>query len=342
MKITFKKQILIFSASVGLVLAIPPTLKADTTLTGAGASFPFPIYSKWFSEYHKRHPEVKINYQSIGSGGGVRQILHRTVDFGASDGPLSDKKLFKVKGKLHHIPTVLGGVVAVFNLDGVNDLNLEGDTLADIFLGKITKWNDDAIQSANPGVELPGTSITVIHRSDGSGTTYAFSDYLAKVSSDWKIKVGQGQSLNWPVGLGGKGNEGVSGLILQTRNSIGYAGFIYASQTHLSHVAIKNKNGNYIKASVESIGAAAAGAAAQMPEDFRVSISNAPGDQAYPISTFTWLLVYDRTPGKKGKVLKEFLTWMLGEGQEFAPPLGYAPLPENVKKMVGKTVSSLK
>ena len=342
MKNQIGKKFLVLSMTIGLGLSSIGLLQAETMLNGAGATFPYPIYSKWFDEYNKVNPDVKINYQSIGSGGGIRQISARTVDFGATDGPMDDKKIFQVDGKIHHIPTVLGAVVPVFNVEGVEQLNISGETLAGIFLGKIKTWNHSSIIADNPGKKMPGSRITVVHRSDGSGTTYAFSDYLSKVSSEWKSKVGTGKSLNWPVGLGGKGNEGVSGLVKNAKNSIGYVGFIYAEQNNIPHAAVKNKSGKFVKATVQSISAAAAGAAKTMPSDYRVSIANAPGDGTYPISTFTWLLIYDKNPGKKGRVLKEFLSWMLEDGQKYAPQLLYAPLPENVNQMVKKTVKSLR
>lgn len=319
-----------------------PSLQAfaDTTLNGAGATFPFPIYSKWFDEYHKVKPDVRINYQSIGSGGGVKQFTAKTVDFGATDGPLSDKELFAVDGKSLHVPTVLGGVVITWNAPGLTDLNLNGDVLAKIFLGDIKNWDDAAIKALNPTTTLPSTPITVVRRADGSGTTYCFTDYLAKVSPDWKKRVGQGKAVNWPVGLGGKGNEGVVGLVKQTQGAIGYTELVYASQNNLPTASIQNKAGKFVKATVESVTAAAAGA--NMPKDFRVSIVNAPGDTSYPISTYTWLLVYESNGGQSGKVIKDFLGWMLQDGQKLAPALGYAPLPDSVNAMVKSAISSIK
>src|SRR5271156_1236624 len=261
-------------------------------LNAAGATFPYPIYSKWFDVYHTAHPNVQINYQSIGSGGGIRQLQAGTVDFGASDGPMSDEQLAQSKFKVLHFPTVLGADVPSYNIAGVSgELNFTQKALAGIFLGTITKWNDPEITKANAGVNLPNTDIVVIHRSDGSGTTYIWTDFLSKASDDWKDKVGKGTSVNWPVGLGGKGNEGVSGLLKQTPNSIGYVELIYAIQTHIPYGEVKNSSGNYVKADLAGVTAAAAGAAAQMPDDFRVSITNAPGKTAYPISSFTWLLI---------------------------------------------------
>ena len=327
-----------------LVIGLAPTASvfAATTLNGAGATFPYPIYSKWFDEYNKKNPEIQINYQSIGSGGGIRQFTARTVDFGASDGPMTDKQLFSVDGKALHIPTVLGAVVPSFNLPGVTDLKLDGDTLAGIFLGKIKMWTDPAIAALNPGVTLPGAPITVVHRADGSGTTYCFVDYLSNVSNEWKTTVGKGTSVNWPVGLGGKGNEGVAGLIKQTQYSIGYVELIYAKQNNLSFAAVKNKAGKFVVADIDGVSAAAAAAAKNMPKDYRVSIVNADGENAYPISTFTWLLVYQNNPGQTGKILKDFLTWAMDEGQKLAPGLGYAPLPDNVKEMVKQTITTIR
>lgn len=313
---------------------------ADTTLNGAGATFPYPIYSKWFDEYHKVHSDVKINYQSIGSGGGVKQFTAKTVDFGATDGPMNDKELFQVDGKSFHIPTVLGAVVPTWNLPGVNELKFTGPVLADIFLGKIKSWDDPALKALNPDANLPSSPITVVHRADGSGTTYCWTDYLAKVSPDWKKQAGMGKSVNWPVGLGGKGNEGVAGLVKQTQGAIGYVELIYASQNNMPVGAVKNKSGKFVKASIEAVTAAASGV--KMPADFRVSITDADGDNAYPISTFTWLLVYQSNTGKVGSTLNNFLNWMLDEGQKIAPQLGYAPLPAAVNKMVKETIQKIK
>ncbi|MEK7288517.1 MAG: phosphate ABC transporter substrate-binding protein PstS, partial [Elusimicrobiota bacterium] len=315
-----------------------PTFQAQAqnivTLNGAGATFPYPIYSKWFDEYYKIKPDIQINYQSIGSGGGIRQITERTVDFGATDSPMTDEQLFKINGKILHIPAVLGAVVPVFNLPGAEDLKFTGEILADIFLGKIKRWNDPAIRTVNPDVKLPDEPITVVHRSDGSGTTFCFVDYLSKVSKEWEKKVGRGTSVNWPTGLGAKGNEGVAGLVKQTPNSIGYVELIYAEHNKLSHAPVKNAAGQFIKGSVETVTQAAAGAAKNMPKDFRVSITNVAGGKTYPISTFTWLLIYEENPAGKGRILKDFSVWMLEEGQKMAPNLGYAPLPQNVKEMV--------
>ncbi|MCG3206112.1 MAG: Phosphate-binding protein PstS [Elusimicrobia bacterium] len=342
MKNAYTQEIMVLATALLMALGSTTPSLAGTTLNGAGATFPYPIYSKWFDDYHKAKPDIKINYQSIGSGGGIRQFTTKTVDFGATDGPMTEQQLFAVDGKSLHIPTVLGAVVPLFNIEGVTDLKLDGETLAGIFLGKITSWDDPALKSLNPEVNLPSERITVVHRADGSGTTYCWVDYLCKVSPEWKKKVGKGTSVNWPVGLGGKGNEGVAGLVKQTKNSIGYTEVIYAKQNKLAYAAVKNQAGKFILADIESISAAAEGAAKNMPKDFRVSITNAPGDNAYPISTFTWLLVYQNNTGSTGMVLKDFLTWMLEDGQKSAPTLGYAPLPESVKSMVKSAILSIK
>ncbi len=313
---------------------------AETTLNGAGATFPYPIYSKWFDEYNKIHPDIKINYQSIGSGGGIKQFTAKTVDFGATDGPMSDKEIFAVDGKPVHIPTVLGAVVPTFNVPGVANLVFDGNILAGIFLGTIKSWDDPAIKGLNPEAALPPSPITVVHRADGSGTTYCFTDYLSAVSPEWKKTVGTGKAVNWPVGLGGKGNEGVAGLVKQTSGAIGYVELIYAKSNNLAYGAVKNRAGKAVLASVEAVSAAAA--SAKIPADFRVSIVNASGDTSYPISTFTWLLVYEKNSGKTGAVLKEFLVWMLEDGQKLAPNLGYAPLPANVNDMVKARIQSIK
>jgi phosphate transport system substrate-binding protein len=306
---------------------------AALSVTGAGATFPYPMYSKWFSEYHKMHSDIEINYQSIGSGGGVAQITEGTVDFGASDGPMNDKQLAEYKTKrgcdVLHFPTVMGADVPTYNIPGVaTDLNFTPEALVGIYLGKITKWNDAELTKANPGVKLPKEDIVVVHRSEGSGTTYIWVDYLAKISPEWKTKVGVASSVNWPVGVGGKGNEGVSGLVKQTPYSIGYVELIYALQNKMSYGKVKNTAGVFVKADLASVTAAAAGAAANMPADFRVSITDAPGKAAYPISSFTWLLVPSRIkdPAKK-KAIVDFLSWMLGPGQKMSEALSFAPLP---------------
>jgi len=316
-----------------LALALPAV--AQTTLNGAGATFPYPMYSKWFSEYHKLHSDVEINYQSIGSGGGIRQVLAGTVDFGASDGPMTDDQLKEAKTKILHVPTVLGAVVPAYNIPGVNaELKFTPEALAGIFLGRITSWNDHALAAANPGLSLPNQPIILIHRSDGSGTTYIWTDYLSKVSSEWQSQVGKGTSVKWPVGLGGKGNEGVAGMIRQMPGAIGYIELIYAVQNKIPYGVVKNAAGNFVKASLESVTAAAA-SVLNMPADFRVSITNAPGKDAYPISSFTWLLIPVRSkdPGK-GKILADFLNWMVEDGQKMTAELTYAPLPQNVASKV--------
>jgi phosphate transport system substrate-binding protein len=298
-------------------------------INGAGATFPNPIYSKWFSEYKKLHPDVAINYQPIGSGGGIRQLTNQTVFFGATDGPMTDEQLKGAPGPILHLPTVLGAVVPVFNVSGVTDLKFSGAVLADIYLGKIKKWNDAAIAKLNAGVSLPATDIAVVHRSDGSGTTYIFVDYLSKVSPAFKTTVGVNTAVNWPVGVGGKGNEGVAGLVSQTPGAIGYVELIYALQTKTPFGAVQNAAGEFVKASADSVTKAAAGAA--IPEDFRVSITNPPGAGAYPISSFTWLLLYENASDKgRAKTMVDFVRWAITDGQKFATELGYAPLPPNV------------
>jgi len=311
------------------LLAVPAL--AQTKLNGAGATFPNPIYSKWFSEYHKLHPDIEINYQSIGSGGGIRQVIAGTVDFGASDGPMTDDQLKEAKMKILHFPTVLGADVPAYNIPGVNaELKFTPDALAGIFLGKITKWNDKALTGPNPGVSLPDRDIIVVHRSDGSGTTYIWTDYLSKVSPEWQSQAGKGTSVKWPVGLGGKGNEGVAGSIRQLQGSIGYVELIYAVQNNISYGSVKNAAGNFVKASLDSVTAAAA-SAPKMPADFRVSITNAPGKDAYPISSFTWLLIPAQAKdASHSKILADFLNWMVTDGQRMTAALSYAPLPEGV------------
>jgi phosphate transport system substrate-binding protein len=304
-------------------------------INGAGATFPYPIYSRWFAEYHEAHPNVQINYQSIGSGGGIRQLTNRTVFFGASDGPMTEEQLAAAPGPIVHLPMVLGAVVPVYNIPGFQgELKFDGTTLADIYLGTITKWNDPAIARLNSGVSLPSSDITVVHRSDGSGTTYIFVDFLSKVSPEFKKRVGVNTSVNWPTGVGGKGNEGVSGLVTQTPGSIGYVELIYALQTKTSYGAVQNPAGEFVKASPESVTKAAAETAATMPADFRVSITNAPGAGAYPISSFTWLIMYeDPEDEASAKVMVDFVRWALTEGQKFAVELGYAPLPASLVEL---------
>ncbi len=312
-------------------------------INAAGATFPYPMYSKWFDDYHKKFPNLAFNYQSIGSGGGIKQITEGTVDFGASDGPMNDMQIKEFHDKhgfaILHFPTVMGADVPVYNVAGVDTaLNFTPEALAGIFLGKITKWNDPELAKANPGAKLPAADIVVVHRSDGSGTTYIWTDYLSKVSKEWEMKAGRGTSVNWPVGLGGKGNEGVSGQVQQTPNSIGYVELIYAVQNKMKTGKVKNAAGNWVQASLAGVTAAAA-SSKEMPDDFRVSITNAPGKDAYPISSFTWLLIPEKIadPTKK-KAIKDFLTWMLADGQKLTEALAYAPLP---KVVVAKEVKAI-
>jgi phosphate transport system substrate-binding protein len=334
--------------TVALVLAAAGGLAgtasaAPIQINGAGATFPYPIYSKWFSEYNKLHPDIQINYQSIGSGGGIRQLTNQTVFFGATDGPMTNDQIQAAGFRILHLPTVLGGDVPVYNLAGSPELKFTGPLLADIFMGKITKWNDAAIAKDNPGVQLPADDITVVHRSDGSGTTYIWCDYLAKVSPEWQKKVGVSTSVNWPVGVGGKGNEGVAGLVKQTPGSIGYVELIYAIQNRISYGSVKNMSGKYLKASLETVTAAAAGAEGKMPADFRVSITNAPGDQAYPISSFTWLLLQEKPKDKaRSQAMVDFVKWALTDGQRYAAELGYAPLPASVVKLEMAAIGRIK
>lgn len=315
---------------------------AQTAINAGGATFPYPIYSKWFNEYNKLHPEVQINYQSIGSGGGIRQVLAGTLDFGASDGPMTDEQLSQAKTRILHIPTVLGAVVPAYNIPGVNaELKFAPDVLADIFLGKITSWNDPRIAKDNPGVKFPGDPIVVVHRSDGSGTNYIFTDYLSKVSPEWKNTIGKGTSVSWKTGMGGKGNEGVAGYIRNINGSIGYVELIYALQNKITYGTVRNAAGNYVKASLDSTTAAAA--SAKMPADFRVSITNAPGKDAWPIASFTWLLIpQPPKDAKKGEVIKQFLQWMSTDGQKLTENLSYAPLPANVVQMEQAVFKNLK
>ena len=326
---------------VCLLLALP--VFGQTTLTGAGATFPYPIYSRWFSEFHKLHSDVEINYQSIGSGGGIRQVTAGTVDFGASDMPMNDKQLKEAKTKILNIPTVLGADVPAYNIPGVSgELKFTPEALAGIFLGKISKWNDKALTSVNPGVNLPDKEIIVVHRSDGSGTTFIFTDYLSKISPEWKSQVGADTSVKWPIGIGQKGNEGVAGSIRQLSGAIGYVELIYAVQNNIPYGSVRNSAGAFIKASLESVTAAAA-SVPKMPDDFRVSITNAPGKDAYAISSFTWLLIpaQSKDPAK-GKILADFLNWMVTDGQKMTASLSYAPLPENVVAKVKEAIKLVK
>jgi phosphate transport system substrate-binding protein len=317
---------------------------AAQQISGAGATFPFPIYSKWFSEYNKLHPGIEINYQSLGSGAGIRQMTTQTVFFGASDGPMTDEQLLAAPGRILHFPTVLGAVVPVYNISGVTtELKFTGPLLADIFLGRVAKWNDPAIRKLNPGVSLPGDDITVVHRSDGSGTTYIYCDYLAKVSPEWRKRVGIATSVNWPAGLGGKGNEGVSGLVKQMPGAIGYVELIYALQNKISYGSVQNMSGNFVRATPDGVTAAASAAASGMPADFRVSITNAPGPNAYPISSFTWLLFYESPKDKQAaRTMVDFMRWALTDGQKYCKDLGYAPLPESVVKLELEALKRIK
>jgi len=323
--------------------ATPVPAPDHIMLTGAGATFPYPIYSKWFSDYNKIHSDIEINYQSIGSGGGIRQILAGTVDFGASDAPMTDEQLGQAKTKILHFPTVLGAVVPTYNIPGFSqELRFTGTLLADIYLGKITKWNDPAIAKYNEGINLPAQDIVVVHRSDGSGTSYVWTDYLSKISTEWATKVGKNTSVNWPVGLGGKGNEGVAGLVKQTPGAMGYVELIYAVQNKLPYGRVRNAAGVFVKATLGSVTAAAAGIATTMPEDFRVSITNAPGETAYPISSFTYLLIPSKIEDAlKRNIIRGFLLWMLNDGQEDAEPLSYAPLPKEVVARELKQISQI-
>src|SRR5713226_5397486 len=332
-----------------VVLAIAGVLWADSALSinGAGATFPYPIYSKWFDEYHKKFSTIQINYQSQGSGAGIKQVTEGTVDFGATDGPMNNDQLKAYQDKhgsgILHFPTVMGAVVPTYNIIGVDSaLNFTPEALAGIFLGKITKWNDPAIADANKGVKLPAEDIVVVHRADGSGTTYCWTDYLSKVSDEWKTKVGKGTSVNWPVGLGGKGNEGVTGTVKNTPNSIGYVELIYAESNKIPYGNVKNAAGAFVKASLATVSAAAAGAAKDMPDDFRVSITNAPGKNSYPISTFTWLLIPEKfSDAAKRDAVKGFVKWALADGQNYAESLSYAKLPKEVVTKELKAINKI-
>jgi len=326
---------------VTVAFGLSATASAQMMINGAGATFPYPIYSKWFDEYAKVDPSVRFNYQSIGSGGGQKQIMAQTVDFGASDGPMSDENLAKAPGKLFHIPTVAGAVVITYNLPGNPALKFDGETIADIYLGKITKWNDPKIAALNAGTKLPDTDILVAHRADGSGTTFIFTDYLSKVSPEWKQKAGNNTSVSWPTGVGGKGNEGVSGQVKQTPGAIGYVELIYALQNKMQFAELKNAAGQLVKPSIESVTAALS--TAEIPDDFRFSMTNAPGKDAYPICGTTWLLVYQQPKdAAKGKKLVEFLKWALTKGEGMAKDLDYAPLPDNIQQRVLKRIDEIK
>ena len=332
----------ILAAAAALVLCASASVASAQKLNGAGATFPYPIYSKWFTEYSASHGSVQINYQAIGSGAGIRQVTSGTVDFGASDGPMTDEQIAASKVKIQHIPTVLGAVVPIYNLQGVGSgLKFSPDVLADIYLGKISNWNDGRIAKDNPGVKLPSTEIFVVHRSDGSGTSYIFTDYLSKVSADWKSGPGMGTSISWPRGLGAKNNQGVAGMVRQTPGAIGYVELIYALQNKIETGLVRNPAGVFQKATIDSVTAAAA-SMKQMPADYRVSITNAPGKDAYPISSFTWLLVPNPGPdAAKSKIIKDFLIWMLDHESE-ATSLDYAPLPASVVSKVKATIGQLK
>jgi len=327
--------------AIVLLAGVSATASAQMMINGAGATFPYPIYSKWFDAYVKVDPSVRFNYQSIGSGGGQKQILSGTVDFGASDGPMSDENLAKAPGKILHVPTVAGAVVITYNLPGNPAVKFDGGTIAGIFLGQITKWNDSKLTALNPGVKLPDQDIVVVHRSDGSGTTFIFTDYLSKISSEWKSKAGNNTSVNWPAGIGGKGNEGVSGQVKQTPGALGYVELIYAIQNKLPYSDVKNSAGAFVKPTIDSVTAALA--TANIPDDFRFSMTNAPGKDAYPIAGATWLLVYQQQKDPaKGKKLVEFLKWAAKDGEKMAKDLDYAPLPETVQERVLKEVNDIK
>jgi phosphate transport system substrate-binding protein len=332
-------------AALAGITILGAVLAAQTVqITGAGATFPTPIYSKWFDEYTKTHPNVRINYQSVGSGAGIQQVSKQTVFFGASDMPMTKEQLQAAPAPLLHFPMVLGAVVPIYNIPNVTaELKFSGQTLADIYLGKIAKWNDAAIAKLNPGVTLPSTDITVVHRSDGSGTTYIWVDFLSKTSPEFMKRVGVNSSVNWPTGVGQKGNEGVSGLVRQTPGSIGYVELIYALQTKINYGSVQNMAGEFVKASVQAVTAAAAGAEGKMPADFRVSITNAPGKGVYPISSFTWLLLYESPKDKtQAKAMIEFMKWALSDGQKYCADLGYAPLPDSVVKLEQAALGKIK
>ncbi len=335
----FKKMMLL---AVAMGVAATSFAGAPTLINGAGATFPYPIYSKWFDVYSTVNPDVRFNYQSIGSGGGIKQITAKTVDFGASDGPMTDQQLSEVPGRLYHIPTVMGSVAIAYNIPGVaKGLKLTGDVVADIYLGKITKWSDARITSANAGVQIPDLPIVVARRSDGSGTTFIFVDYLCSVSGEWKLKIGKGTSVNWPVGLGAKGNEGVAGIVKQTPGSIGYTELSYAIKNNLSYAYVQNKSGNYIEPTIDSTSKAAVGV--QIPSDFRVSLVNAPNAEAYPIAGFTWLLIYrNNDDAAKGKAIADFVRWAVHDGQKYTADLLYAPLPQDVVAMIDKKMQDVK
>ena len=331
-------------ASAGLAMLAVAAAAAQATINGAGATFPNPIYSKWFAEYNRLNPTIRINYQSLGSGAGIRQLTSKTVFFGATDGPMTADQMLAAPGKIVHLPTVLGAVVPVYNIPGVTaELKFSGAVLAGIYLGRITKWNDGAIAALNSGVSLPSTDIVVVHRSDGSGTTYIWVDYLSKVSPEFRKSVGVATSVKWPTGVGGKGNEGVTGMVSQTPGSIGYVELVYALQNKVAYGSVQNSSGNFVRATVDAVTAAASAAVAQMPPDFRVSITNPPGKDAYPIASFTWLLLYENPQDKaQSKVMVDFMKWALTEGQKFARDMGYAPLPPALVEMEMKALQKIK
>jgi phosphate transport system substrate-binding protein len=332
------------AAAAALAIA-GTTLAAQTMqINGAGATFPNPIYSKWFDEYRKVKSNVQINYQPLGSGAGIRQLTSRTVFFGASDQPMTPEQMQAAPGRVLHFPTVLGAVVPIYNLPNVKqELKFPGTVLADIVLGKITKWNDPALAKANAGVSLPTTDITFVHRAEGSGTTYIFVDFLSKVSPEFKKTVGVNSQVKWPVGVGGKGNDGVTALVSQTPGALGYVELVYALQNKVAYGSVQNSAGKFVRASVESTTAAAAAAAGQMPADFRVSITNPPGDNAYPVSSFTWILLFENPQDKaQGKTMVDFMRWALTDGQKFATDLGYAPIPKNVVDLELKALEKIK
>jgi len=325
----------------GILLAGSSLMSAQA-INGAGATFPYPIYGKWFEEFRQKNPSVEINYQSKGSGAGIAQLTAGTVDFGASDMPMKDEQISALKVKALHFPTVLGGVVPTFNLPGITELKFSSEAMAGVFLGKITKWNDPKLAKANPGVKLPSTDIIVVHRADGSGTTFVFTDYLSKISPEWKSGPGANTSIKWPVGVGQQGNEGVAGMVKQTPGAVGYVELIYALKNNMGYGAVENAEGVYLKANLDTVTAAAAGAAKSMPADFRVSITDSPGKNAYPIASFTWLLIPSQIPdAQKRTALVNFLKWMLTDGQKDCAALGYAPLPKAVVAQEQKQIAMI-
>lgn len=334
----------VLTVAAAVALGAVTLIAQRVQINGAGATFPYPIYSKWFSEYNKLHPNVEINYQSLGSGAGIRQLTSRTVFFGATDGPMTQDQMLAAPGRIVHLPTVLGAVVPVYNLPGLSaELKFTGPVLADIYLGRVTKWNDPAIAALNGGVALPGSDIVVVHRSEGSGTTYIWVDYLSKVSPDFRKTVGVATSVKWPTGVGGKGNEGVTALVSQTPGALGYVELVYALQNKITYGSVQNSSGNFLRATVDSVTAAASAAIPHMPADFRVSITNPPGKEAYAIASFTWLLLYENPQDKaQGKIMVDFVRWALTDGQKFARDLGYAPLPQGLIDMELKALQKIR